>query len=66
MGHMGHPLSKKWRSTRPRSQTLCTNHSPASGADPNPQMLHVFYDLKENEAWVSVGVSHDTGEFADP
>jgi len=29
-------------------------------------MLHVFYDLKENEAWVSVGVSHDTGEFADP
>jgi len=22
------------------------------------------YDLKENEAWVSVGVSHDTGEFA--
>lgn len=22
------------------------------------------YDLKENEAWVSVGISHDTGEFA--
>jgi hypothetical protein len=22
------------------------------------------YDLQENEAWVSVGVSHDTGEFA--
>jgi len=22
------------------------------------------YDLKENEAWVSVGLSHDTGEFA--
>ena len=22
------------------------------------------YDLKKNEAWVSVGISHDTGEFA--
>jgi hypothetical protein len=22
------------------------------------------YDLRENEAWVSVGISHDTGEFA--
>ena len=22
------------------------------------------YDLAENEAWVSVGISHDTGEFA--
>lgn len=22
------------------------------------------YDLKQNEAWVSVGISHDTGEFA--
>ena len=22
------------------------------------------YDLQENEAWVSVGISHDTGEFA--
>ena len=22
------------------------------------------YDLSENEAWVSVGISHDTGEFA--
>ena len=22
------------------------------------------YDLQENEAWVSVGLSHDTGEFA--
>jgi hypothetical protein len=22
------------------------------------------YDLKENEAWVSVGINHDTGEFA--
>ena len=22
------------------------------------------YDLMKNEAWVSVGISHDTGEFA--
>jgi len=45
-------------------------------ADPESVNVHDFvgeqgkaapygvYDLAENEAWVSVGVSHDTGEFA--
>jgi len=45
--------------------------------DPEPVQVHDFpdkdqpkavpygvYDLAENEAWVSVGISHDTGEFA--
>jgi Rhodopirellula transposase DDE domain len=34
----------------------------------DPELGHVspygVYDLKANEAWVSVGISHDTGEFA--
>jgi hypothetical protein len=34
----------------------------------NDELGHVrpygVYDLKKNEAWVSVGISHDTGEFA--
>jgi len=47
------------------------------GGDPEPVRLHDFpdkelgkavpygvYDLVANEAWVSVGVSHDTAEFA--
>ena len=45
-------------------------------SDPEPVNVHDFvgelgkaapygvYDLAENEAWVSVGISHDTGEFA--
>lgn len=46
-------------------------------ADPEPVNVHDFvdpelgraapygvYDLKANEAWVSVGISHDTAEFA--
>ena len=45
-------------------------------ADPESVNVHDFvgeqgkaapygvYDLAENEAWVSVGISHDTGEFA--
>jgi transposase len=45
-------------------------------ADPEPVNVHDFegpdgkvapygvYDLARNEAWVSVGISHDTGEFA--
>lgn len=45
--------------------------------DPEPVQVYDFpdedqpkavpygvYDLAENEAWVSVGLSHDTGEFA--
>ena len=45
--------------------------------DPTPVLVHDFidaevgkaspygvYDLAKNEAWVSVGMSHDTGEFA--
>jgi hypothetical protein len=45
-------------------------------SDPEPVNVHDFagkqgkaapygvYDLAKNEAWVSVGISHDTGEFA--
>jgi len=48
-----------------------------ANADPDDVKVHDFvdpeqgraapygvYDLQENEAWVSVGLSHDTGEFA--
>ncbi len=47
-----------------------------STSDPEPVNVHDFpdkqgkvapygvYDLANNEAWVSVGISHDTGEFA--
>jgi hypothetical protein len=52
-------------------------HELRAKGDPEDVMVHDFidpeqgkaapygvYDLAENEAWVSVGISHDTGEFA--
>ena len=29
-----------------------------------PDLINAVYDIDTNEAWVSVGISHDTGEFA--
>lgn len=50
---------------------LCLKQSPeqVNGHDFKDEELgHVrpygVYDLKENEAWVSVGINHETGEFA--
>jgi hypothetical protein len=50
---------------------LCPKRDPIAvkGHDfVDPELGHAspygVYDLKANEAWVSVGISHDTGEFA--
>lgn len=49
---------------RPKGTPACVNVHDFSSAGEGKALPYGVYDLAENEAWVSVGISHDTAEFA--
>ena len=49
---------------RPKGDPECVNAHDFPDKDRGKAIPYGVYDLAENEAWVSVGISHDTAEFA--
>ena len=52
------------RELRPKGQAEPVNTHDFPDKEMGKAVPYGVYDLAENEAWVSVGVSHDTAEFA--
>ena len=52
------------RELRPKGTPECVNAYDFPSAAEGKAIPYGVYDLAENEAWVSVGISHDTAEFA--
>jgi hypothetical protein len=52
------------RELRPQATPDCVNVHDFPSAGEGKAIPYGVYDLAENEAWVSVGISHDTAEFA--
>ena len=55
---------KAGRELRPKGHPEPVNTHDFPDDDMGKAVPYGVYDLAENEAWVSVGVSHDTAEFA--
>lgn len=49
---------------RPKGDPECVNSHDFPDKEKGKAIPYGVYDLAENEAWVSVGISHDTAEFA--
>ncbi len=49
---------------RPQGDPECVNAYDFPSQGEGKAIPYGVYDLAENEAWVSVGISHDTAEFA--
>ena len=49
---------------RPKGSPECVNAYDFPSEADGKAIPYGVYDLAENEAWVSVGISHDTAEFA--
>lgn len=52
------------RELRPKGTPECVNVHDFPSEGEGKALPYGVYDLAENEAWVSVGISHDTAEFA--
>jgi hypothetical protein len=52
------------RELRPKYTPECVNSHDFPDKEQGKAVPYGVYDLAENEAWVSVGISHDTAEFA--
>lgn len=52
------------REIRPKSSPECVHTHDFPEKEAGKALPYGVYDLAENEAWVSVGLSHDTAEFA--
>lgn len=52
------------RELRPQGDPVCVNTHDFPDPETGKAIPYGVYDLAENEAWVSVGISHDTAEFA--
>ena len=52
------------RELRPQGDPECVNSHDFPDKEKGKAIPYGVYDLAENEAWVSVGISHDTAEFA--
>lgn len=52
------------RELRPQGTPECVNAYDFPSEAEGKAIPYGVYDLAENEAWVSVGISHDTAEFA--
>jgi transposase len=52
------------RELRPLGDPECVNVHDFPSQGEGKAIPYGVYDLAENEAWVSVGISHDTAEFA--
>lgn len=52
------------RELRPKGTPECVNAYDFPSEAEGKAIPYGVYDLAENEAWVSVGISHDTAEFA--
>lgn len=52
------------RELRPKYTPECVNSHDFPDKEKGKAVPYGVYDLAENEAWVSVGISHDTAEFA--
>jgi transposase len=52
------------RELRPQGDPECVNTHDFPDKENGKAVPYGVYDLAENEAWVSVGISHDTAEFA--
>lgn len=52
------------RELRPKSSPECVNAYDFPSEAEGKAIPYGVYDLAENEAWVSVGISHDTAEYA--
>lgn len=58
------PYKNAGRELRPHGDPTCVNTHDFPDKDRGKAIPYGVYDLAENEAWVSVGISHDTAEFA--
>lgn len=58
------PYKNAGRELSPKRSPIGVNVHDFIDEDQGRATPYGVYDLKVNEAWVSVGVSHDTGEFA--
>jgi hypothetical protein len=58
------PYKNAGRELRPKRDPIDVNVHDFVDKEQGRAAPYGVYDLKENEAWVSVGISHDTGEFA--
>lgn len=52
------------RELRPQGDPACVNVHDFPSEGEGKAIPYGVFDLAENEAWVSVGISHDTAEFA--
>lgn len=52
------------RELRPKGTSECVNAYDFPSQAEGKAIPYGVYDLAENEAWVSVGINHDTSEFA--
>lgn len=58
------PFKNHGRELRPKGTPECVNAYDFPSIAEGKAIPYGVYDLAENEAWVSVGISHDTAEFA--
>ena len=58
------PYKNGGRELRPQGDPVDVNVHDFVDENQGRAAPYGVYDLKENEAWVSVGISHDTAEFA--
>ena len=58
------PYKNAGQELRPHGDPECVNTHDFPEKDNGKAIPYGVYDLAENEAWVSVGISHDTAEFA--
>jgi hypothetical protein len=58
------PYKNAGRELRPQGDPECVNTHDFPEKDNGKAIPYGVYDLAENEAWVSVGISHDTAAFA--
>jgi hypothetical protein len=58
------PYKNGGRELRPLHEPEAVNTHDFADAEKGKVAPYGVYDLQKNEAWVSVGISHDTAEFA--
>ena len=56
--------SNKGREYRPKGKPLATNTHDFPNKELGKAIPYGVYDIAKNEGWVSIGISHDTAQFA--
>lgn len=57
-------FSNKGREYRPKGKPLATNMHDVPDKELGKAIPYGVYDIARNEGWVSIGINHDTAQFA--